>query len=164
MIIVMMGVSGCGKTTVGKQVAEALQLPFLDGDDLHPLANILKMKKGLPLTDDDRNPWLTRVAEKIAQMAGQGGGVVACSALKEQYRRALLGHSSFSVLWVYLQGTQNTLFRRIRQRKNHFMPPGLLESQLKTLEEPEYALTLSIELSPDILCKRIVHHAADKKI
>ncbi len=158
MIIVIMGVSGCGKTTIGRRVANALQVPFLDGDDFHSPASILKMKKGIPLTDDDRNPWLKRVAEKMVEMSGQGGGVVACSALREEYRHVLLGNSSFPVLLVYLKGTRDTLYRRLRQRKNHFLPPELLNSQLNTLEEPEGALTLSIELSPDILCKKIVHH------
>ena len=158
MIIVIMGVSGCGKTTIGRRVANALQVPFLDGDDFHSPASILKMKNGIPLTDDDRTPWLKRVAEKMVEMAGQGGGVVACSALKEQYRHVLLGYSAFPVLLVYLKGTRDTLYRRLQQRKNHFLPPELLNSQLKTLEEPDVALTLSIELSPDILCKKIVHH------
>jgi carbohydrate kinase (thermoresistant glucokinase family) len=157
MIIVVMGVSGCGKTTIGECVAKALQAPFLDADDLHSKTNISKMKKGLPLTDDDREPWLKRVAEKMAEMAGQGGGVVACSALKERYRRVLLGN--FPVLLVYLKGTQDTIYRRLRQRKNHFMPPDLLSSQLKALEEPENALTLSIELSPEIICNRIIQYA-----
>ena len=159
MIIVIMGVSGCGKTTVGKRVAAALQLPFLDADDLHSVANVRKMKEGLPLTDDDRGPWLRSVAEKMSEMAGQGGGVVACSALKEKYRGVLYGDSSIPVLLVYLKGTRDALYRRMQQRVNHFMPPDLLDSQLKTLEEPEYALTLSIELSPETLSEKIVHHA-----
>lgn len=163
MIIVVMGVSGCGKSTIGRRVAKALQVPFLEGDDLHSQANILKMKKGIPLTDDDRNPWLKRVAEKMVGMAGQGGGVVACSALKERYRRVLLGDSSFPFLLVYLKGTRDTLFRRLRQRKSHFMPPDLLDSQLKTLEEPGNALTLSIDLSPDIMCNRIIQYAAGQQ-
>ncbi|MCP4575865.1 MAG: gluconokinase [Deltaproteobacteria bacterium] len=161
MIIVVMGVSGCGKTTIGRCVAKTLQAPFLDADDLHSQANIIKMKKGLPLTDDDRDPWLKRVAEKMVEM--EEGGVVACSALKESYRRVLLSDSSFSVLLVYLKGTRETLYRRLSQRKSHFMPPDLLNSQLKALEEPRNALTLSIELSPEIICKRITQYAAGQQ-
>jgi carbohydrate kinase (thermoresistant glucokinase family) len=159
MIIVVMGVAGCGKTTIGGCLSKALQIPFLEGDDLHPRANISKMRKGLPLTDEDRNPWLKRVAEKMVEMARQGDGVVACSALKERYRSVLRGDTSFPVLLVYLKGTRETLYRRLLQRKSHFMPPDLLDSQLKALEEPRNALALSIELSPEIICKRIVEYA-----
>ena len=163
MVIVIMGVAGCGKTTVGRLVAAALQLPFLDADDLHPVANIQKMKKGIALTDDDRGPWLKKVAEKISEMVGEGGGVVACSALKEKYRHVLSCDLSIPVLLVYLKGARETLSRRMQQRVNHFMPPGLLDNQLKTLEEPEVALTLSIEASPEILCERIVHSVAGQQ-
>ena len=161
MVILIMGVSGCGKTTIGAGVARALKVPFLDGDDLHSQTNISKMKNGLPLTDDDRDPWLKRVAEKMGEM--EGGGVVACSALKERYRRVLTGDSSFPVLLVYLKGTRETLYRRLRQRKRHFMPPDLLNSQLKALEEPGNALTLSIDLSPETICKRIIQYAAGQQ-
>ena len=163
MVIVIMGVSGCGKTTVGRRVADVLRVPFLDADDFHPASNIQKMKKGLSLADDDRRPWLKTVAEKVAQMAEQGGGVVACSALKKSYRHALFGDSSTPTLLVYLKGTRSTLYRRSQQRKNHFMPPDLLDSQLNTLEEPQHALTLSIELSPEILCERIVQYAVGQQ-
>ncbi|MBT3368804.1 MAG: AAA family ATPase, partial [Nitrospina sp.] len=115
MVIVIMGVSGCGKTTVGRRVAEVLRVSFLDGDDFHPASNILRMKKGIALTDDDRGPWLKRVAEELAKMAGQGGGVVACSALKESYRQVLFSDSSTPTLLVYLKGTRDTLYRRLQQ-------------------------------------------------
>jgi len=158
MVIVIMGISGCGKTTVGRCVAEKLHAFFLDADDLHSETNIIKMKNGLPLTDDDRDPWLKRVAEKMVQLEGQGGGVVACSALKETYRHVLLGDASFRVFLVYLKGTRDILYQRIAQRKKHFMHPDLLDSQLKTLEEPRNALTLSIELSLEIICDRIIEY------
>jgi carbohydrate kinase (thermoresistant glucokinase family) len=159
MIILIMGVSGSGKTTVGRLVARALRLPFVDGDDLHPLTNITKMKHGLPLTDDDRTPWLRRVAGEMVRLAGEGGGVVACSALKESYRKILMDDTFFSVLLVYLKGSRSTLYERLWRRTGHFMPAALLESQLRTLEEPDGALTLSIELPPETLCERIVHRA-----
>jgi len=135
MVILIMGVSGCGKTTIGLKVARALQVPFLDGDDLHSQSNISKMTRGLPLTDDDRGPWLKRVAEEMAKMAGQEDGVVACSALKESYRHVLFSDSSTPTLLVYLKGTRGPLYRRLQQRKSHFMPPDLLDSQLNILEE-----------------------------
>ena len=163
LVIVIMGVTGCGKTTVGRLVAEVLQVPFQDADGFHPAPNIRKMKKGLPLTDCDRRPWLKTVAEKLTEMAGQGGGVVACSALKESYRHVLFGDTSTPILLVYLKGTRGTLYRRLQQRKSHFMPPDLLDSQLNTLEEPENALILSIELSPEIICKRIIQHIAGQQ-
>jgi len=159
MVILIMGVSGSGKTTVGLLVARALQVPFVDGDDLHSRANISKMKEGLPLTDEDRIPWLNRVAAEMVRLEGQGGGVVACSALKESYRKILFGDVSFPVLLVYLKGTRDTLSQRLTQRTEHFMPPALLDSQLETLEEPDAALTLSVDLTPEILCDRIVHEA-----
>ncbi len=160
MVVLIMGVSGSGKTTVGKKVAHALKVPFVDADDLHSNMSISKMKKGIPLTDEDRVPWLKRVAEKMVQLARRGGGVVACSALKADYRRMLLGDATFSFLLVYLKGTRHTLYRRLRRRKEHFMGPDLLESQLRTLEEPDSALTLSIEFSPQTLCEKIVHSVA----
>jgi carbohydrate kinase (thermoresistant glucokinase family) len=159
MVILIMGVSGSGKTTVGRLVARALGVPFVDGDDLHSRANISKMKEGFPLTDDDRIPWLKGVAAEMFRLAGQGGGVVACSALKESYRKILFGDFPFPVLLVYLKGTRDNLSQRLTQRTEHFMPPALLDSQLETMEEPDAALTLSIELSPEILCERIVRHA-----
>ena len=160
MVILIMGVSGSGKTTVGRWVARTLRVPFVDGDDLHPRTNIAKMTEGLPLTDEDRAPWLKGVAAEMIRLAGQGGGVVACSALKDGYRKILFGDVSFPVLLVYLKGSRNLLYQRLRQRTEHFMPPALLDSQLKTLEEPESALTLSIELSPETLCERIVHQTS----
>ncbi len=163
MVILMMGVSGCGKTTIGRKVAGLLRLPFLDADDLHSGSSISKMMNGIPLTDMDRGPWLNRVAEKLGQMERRGGGVAACSALKESYRQVLVGGLSSPVLWVYLKGTRDTLHRRLLERTAHFMPPGLLDTQLKTLEEPESALALSVELSPDVLCERIVHFVLGQK-
>ena len=156
MVILIMGVSGSGKTTVGRWVARSLGVPFVDGDDLHSRGNIAKMNRGFPLTDEDRFPWLGRVAAEMVRLAGQGGGVVACSALKESYRKILMGDASFPVLPVYLKGTRDTLYQRLSQRSGHFMPPALLDSQLEILEEPDSALTLSIELPPEILCDRIV--------
>ncbi len=163
MVILIMGVSGCGKTTIGRKLARMRHVPFLDGDELHSKSSISKMKSGIPLTDVDRGPWLQRVSKEMVRMAGQGGGVVACSALKEKYRRVLLDNASFPFLLVYLKGSRGILQKRLLKRSDHFMPPDLLDSQLKALEEPASALTLSIELSPDVLCNRIMAYAAEQK-
>ena len=160
MVLLIMGVSGSGKTTVGSLVARTLNVPFLDADDLHSPANIIKMKKGIPLSDTDREPWLIRIAEKICQMARSGGGVVACSALKEAYRKILFEGLFEKPLVVYLKGDRSILEKRMAGRKDHFMPAALLQSQLNTLEEPENAMTLDILLSPETLCQRIVHYAS----
>jgi carbohydrate kinase (thermoresistant glucokinase family) len=128
--IVVMGVCGCGKSSVGQGIAAALGLPFTDGDDLHPPANVAKMASGQPLTDADRWPWLTRVGETLAP-----GGVVACSALKRAYRDHIRAAAP-DTIFVYLHGDRALLAARLAARPNHFMPPALLDSQLATLEPP----------------------------
>jgi beta-N-acetylhexosaminidase len=130
--IVVMGVSGCGKTTIGGLVARELGVPFLDGDSLHPVENVAKMAEGTPLTDDDRRPWLARVASTLAN-AGDGGLVVACSALKRSYRDAIRALAPGTV-FLHLHGSREVLGSRVEGRKGHFMPGTLLDSQLTTLE------------------------------
>ncbi|OUE09660.1 Thermoresistant gluconokinase [Clavibacter michiganensis] len=132
--IVVMGVSGCGKTTVAGLLADALGGRFLDADDLHPAANVAKMARGVPLDDADRAPWLERVAEALA-LGGPGTTtVVACSALRRRYRDALRDGSGLDLELVHLAGGPDLLERRITSRTGHFMPPGLLASQLAALE------------------------------
>lgn len=145
MVIVLMGVSGCGKSSVGKALADAIGADFQDGDDLHPPANIRKMRAGEPLDDADRAPWLDRVAAWIRDrhLAGRDG-VVACSALKRRYRDRLR-EADPGLRFVLLDIPAEVLRRRLEQRQ-HFMPPGLLESQLDALERPgpdEPVLTVS---------------------
>jgi gluconokinase len=136
MVIVVMGVAGCGKTTVGRALAERLEMPFQEGDALHPPANVAKMAGGTPLTDDDRTPWLAAVAAWIDERCRAGtGGVISCSALKRAYRRVLVG-DRLDVRLVYLQGDEPLLAARLAARTDHFMPASLLSSQLATLEEP----------------------------
>lgn len=131
---VVMGVSGCGKSTVGQALAEQLGLTFHDGDDLHPTSNISKMAQGDPLTDADRHPWLLAVAQAL-----KPGMVVACSALRKSYRDLLRDNASSPVMFVYLRGQRATLIRRMSHREGHFMPVHLLDSQIDTLEEPSSA-------------------------
>lgn len=133
-ILVVLGVSGSGKSTVGALIAQELGVPFVDADSLHPPANVEKMAAGTPLTDEDRWPWLAKVGEVLAQTAATGGGmVVGCSALKRVYRDAIRA-SVPGLRFVHLRGDQEVLALRTRGRVGHFMPPSLLDSQLATLE------------------------------
>jgi gluconokinase len=144
--IVVMGVSGTGKSTVGRALAETLGLPFVEGDDLHPESNVAKMAAGIPLTDADRAPWLDLIAAELDRPV-----VITCSALKRSYRDRLRLAAPDLVL-VYLHGAPELLASRMAQRDGHFMPTALLESQLATLEEPaadEYVIGADVMLRPD---------------
>ncbi|HEY1328259.1 MAG TPA: gluconokinase [Casimicrobiaceae bacterium] len=148
MIIVLMGVSGSGKTTVGEALSHALGWPFRDADDFHPAANVARMKAGTPLTDDDRWPWLDRVAEEMRRVqAEHGNGVFACSALKQSYRDRLA--SAGDVRFVYLAGDYDLIAGRLAARKHEYMPASLLTSQFATLEAPTDALVVDIRDSVD---------------
>jgi gluconokinase len=147
-MIVIMGVSGCGKTTIGKELAKQLGLPFFDADDFHPTSNIHKMKQGNSLTDEDRMPWLSRLSEQMKTWDEHGGAVLACSALKESYRRILASQSK-TITWVYLKGPFEVIQSRLEQREMHYMKSGLLQSQFDALEEPEYGIHISIENPPE---------------
>lgn len=131
-----MGVSGCGKTTIGDLVGRELGVPFVDGDSLHPVENVAKMAAGTPLTDEDRWPWLAVTVGAELANAGDGGPVLACSALRRSYRDA--GRvSAPDTMFLHLHGTKEVLGQRLGSRSGHFMPPALLESQLATLEPLE---------------------------
>ncbi|MBY5690031.1 gluconokinase [Rhizobium leguminosarum] len=135
--IIVMGVSGCGKSSVGEKLAEALHLAFIEGDALHPAANVEKMSKGIPLTDEDRMPWLDRIGEDIkASLEKREGIIVSCSALKRLYRDRLRAAACGNLFFVYLEGSSALLMKRMAERKGHFMPASLLDSQLATLEVP----------------------------
>jgi gluconokinase len=132
-----MGVSGCGKSTLGKGLGLAAGYRFIEGDSLHPSENIAKMSAGIPLTDDDRWPWLERVADAL-DTAGEGDGcIVSCSALRRVYRDFLRARSKVPVLFVFPKVSIDIVRARLLNRPNHFMPPSLLDSQMKTLEPPE---------------------------
>jgi len=149
----IMGVSGCGKTTVGKRLADKLGSRFFDADDFHPAANRDKMCRGIPLDEEDRRPWLESICATIA--AHPQPFVLACSALRESYRRQLLAACPEMKI-IHLLGSRELLLERLQQRKGHFMPASLLDSQLATLEPPAEALTLNVELSPEKLVELIV--------
>ena len=156
MVIIVMGVSGSGKTTIGKLLARRLDLPFHDADELHPPSNLAKMKAGVALTDADRKHWLEELARSVEQWSNDGGAVLACSALKEKYRRILQGELKDTVQWVFLQGAPELLNERLRARGDHFMPHTLLPSQLADLEKPAYGLHLDVAHPPGTLVERIV--------
>lgn len=149
MIIVIMGVAGSGKTTVGQRLAAALGWRFVDADDLHEPASIAKMASGQPLDDADRAPWLARLRRLIDELARAGTpAVLACSALRQSYRERLLGGCADARL-VYLQASRALLAQRLHERAGHFFPAALLDTQLTALEEPDDALVLDAGRPPD---------------
>ena len=156
MIIVIMGVSGSGKTTIGQGVAEAMDWGFSDADDFHGPANVRKMKSGIPLTDEDREPWLRNLRVAIERWKrGEPGHVLACSALKGSYRE-ILRQNDPDVKFVYLQGSFDLIARRLKERKGHFFDPALLRSQFDALETPEDALVFDISKKPDEIIAAIL--------
>jgi gluconokinase len=156
MVVIIMGVSGSGKSTVGRQLAEVLSWEFRDGDGFHPEANVTKMRSGTPLNDDDRRPWLLAIQDFMRQCHADGqSAVVACSALKAAYRDLLLRDEPW-VRFVHLQGNRELIACRMAARSDHFMPATLLDSQLATLESPTDALILDIAFSPEQLVAQIV--------
>ena len=135
--VIVMGVSGCGKSSVGEALAQRLGLPFIEGDGLHPESNVAKMAAGTPLTDEDRWPWLTVIGARMADALSRGEGiVVSCSALKKIYRDHLRAATGGRLAFVYLDGSRELPSRRMGARTGHFMPLTLLDSQLATLEVP----------------------------
>jgi gluconokinase len=148
---IVMGVTSCGKTSVGEGLASALNSAFIEGDKLHPAANIAKMSAGQPLTDDDRWPWLAAIGTAMKAEMDQGHGVIAsCSSLKKIYRQKLAEAAGQPIKFIFLYGSEALLAPRIANRKGHFMPPSLLASQLNTLEVPgpdEPALHLDVGFS-----------------
>jgi gluconokinase len=157
--LVVMGVSGSGKSTIADKLAARLGWSYEDGDKFHPASNVAKMSAGHPLTDEDRWPWLQAIADEIDRVCKAGGrAVIACSALKRVYRDILV-HGRSDVRIVYLDGTEQLIADRLARRKGHFMPAGLLASQFGTLEPPaaeENAITASIDASVDAIVDDII--------
>ena len=172
MNILTMGVSGSGKSTIGKKIAEHFDLPFIEGDDYHPPANVAKMKAGKPLNDEDRQPWLEALGEVLAKAEGprdsgvegprdsgaesKKGAVLGSSALKEAYRNTLREPLQGKLIIIFLDGSREVLLDRLQSRKDHFFPPHLLDSQLDTLEPPKGAIRIDIDQSiEEIVAKAI---------
>ncbi len=154
-IYIVMGVSGCGKSTIAPLLAEALKIPFFDGDNFHPASNVAKMSARIPLTDEDRHGWLLAL-NNLAKEHQEKGAVIVCSALKKIHRQKLSEGLEEKMVWVFLKGTYELILSRLKSRKGHFMPPSLLTSQFKTLEIPETALTVSIENEPPMIVGEIL--------
>ncbi len=149
-----MGVSGSGKTTIGKLLSQKIALPFFDADDLHSTANKEKMRSGQALNDEDRKGWLQKVNELAAEQMQLKGAIIACSALKEKYR-AVLGTGIDKPVWIFLKGNYEMIFERMQNRKDHYMPASLLRSQFDNLEIPNNAIMIDIEKEPDEIVELI---------
>jgi gluconokinase len=160
--LVIMGVSGSGKSTIAEALAKRLDWRFAEGDKFHPASNVAKMSAGQPLTDEDRWPWLQAIADEIDRLCGKGQPVVvACSALKRAYRKVLV-HGRDDVRIVFLDGTEALSASRLAARRGHFMPPGLLASQFRTLEPPsadERPVTVSIDATVEAIVDDIIRQS-----
>ena len=159
--IVLMGVAGSGKTSVGQALAARLDCAFLDADDFHPPANVAKMRAGEPLTDADRRPWLDAIRAGLHQLHANGeSAVLACSALKQTYRQQI-GDGMANLCYVYLRVDRATARARMRQRTDHFMPPTLIDSQFDALEEPDHALVVDAGGALDDVVEAILAQLPD---
>ena len=157
MIVLVMGVSGAGKSTVGMRLAQALGAAFIEADDHHPPANVEKMRAGVPLDDADRWPWLDALADAIRAAAAAGCVVVACSALRHRYRDRLLAGQSVPVRIVHLTGSPAVIGARMSTRTDHYMPPSLLPTQIAALEVPDDAITVDVSLALEEQVRTILH-------
>ncbi|GAB3646068.1 hypothetical protein GCM10028791_05410 [Echinicola sediminis] len=162
MIILLMGVSGSGKTTIGKKISKHTGFSFYDADDFHPKENVEKMRSGIPLSDEDRIPWLEKLSENLALWEKQGGAILACSALKESYRK-VLEKQGVMIHWFFLKGDRDLIAKRMTSRKGHYMPAGLLDSQFETLEVPRFATHISIDQQPEQIVEEIMSKLKNKK-
>ncbi len=156
MIIVVMGVAGSGKTTIGQLLSSKLGWPFFEGDDFHSKANVEKMAQGTPLTDEDRADWLSAIAGQIKLLEKESrSGVIACSALKNSYR-IKLSKAAKDIKFVFLRGDYDLLQERLESREGHFMKPSMLKSQFETLEEPENSIDVDIKDAPEKIVDTII--------
>jgi len=164
-VLVLMGVSGSGKSTIGERLAADLGCVFLEGDDFHPAANVAKMKNGVALTTADREPWLRAIAAKIDELLlARKSAVFSCSALQRSYRDIIIGNRPHVAL-VYLKGSYDLIMHRLEGRHGHFMPASLLKSQFDTLEEPtpeEHAIVAEIDRTPPEICAAIEHQLEER--
>lgn len=155
MILIVCGVSGAGKTTIGKLLSEALAIPFFDADDFHPASNVEKMSAGVPLDDADRQPWLETLASELPEWEKSGGAVLACSALKESYRATLGSRCGEAVQWIILDAPEELLAERLAARKGHYFDPALLRSQIDAFELPDYGWRVDVTSSPQEIVNSI---------
>ena len=154
-MIVLMGVCGCGKTTVGELLAASLCWPYYDADDYHPPDNVAKMRSGAPLTDTDREPWLAALNRLLKDLEAQGqSSGLGCSALREAYRRTLL-HGVAGARLVYMKGSRSLIATRLEERVHRYMPASLLDSQFAALEEPRDAMVVDVAPAPDQIAAQI---------
>ena len=153
-IFIIMGVSGSGKSTIAKLLSVKTGIPFFDGDAFHPQKNIDKMSHGIPLNDEDREPWLETLNLKLKQCKKTKGAILACSALKESYREIL--SAEIDVRWIFLKGDIELIGKRLLQRSAHFMSASLLQSQFDCLEEPKYGTKISIANTPEAMVQEIL--------
>ncbi len=156
MVYLILGVSGSGKTTIGKKLSEILAIPFYDADDYHNNKNIEKMIKGLPLNDTDRKLWLKLLSLKIEEWNLHGDAILACSALKKKYRRKL--SSNGKVFFIFLDGEYNLIYQRLLKRKNHFFKKSILKDQFLSLEKPENCINIPIDQSVNSICLSIINN------
>ena len=155
-IIYIMGVSGSGKTTIGKQLSQKTGIPFFDADEFHSAVNKEKMKAGIPLTDDDRAAWLKTLNQLAREQQEKQGAIIACSALKEKYRKVLSNGITAPVFLVFLKGSYELILERMRARTDHFMPPAMLSSQFETLEIPAQAIIIDVADSPEKILTTVI--------
>ena len=161
-IIYIMGVSGSGKTTIGKLLSQKTTIPFFDGDDFHPPANKEKMKSGKPLNDDDRKEWLREINKMATEQAKLKGAVIACSALKEKYR-GILSNGIADPIWIFLQGSYDEVYERMKKRNDHYMPVQLLSSQFENLEIPANVFSIDIKNEPEAIVAKIYQYLAERE-
>jgi 6-phosphogluconate dehydrogenase/gluconokinase len=162
VILIVCGVSGTGKTTIGTLLSEALNIPFFDADDFHPASNIEKMAGGYPLDDEDRRPWLETLAGNLPAWEKEGGAVLACSALKESYRATLGARCSESTRWIVLYASEAVLAERLTSRKGHFFDQQLLSSQLDAFEMPDYGWLIDVNSAPEEIISNILTRLCGK--
>ena len=155
-VIYIMGVSGSGKTTIGKLLSVKTGFPFYDADNFHSKENIAKMNAGVPLTDADRSPWLKNIHQFVLEQTANNPIILVCSALKQSYRNELSRSIETYCTWFFLQGDYDTILARLKSRTDHYMPSTLLQSQFETLEVPKNAVVFDIKLSPEMIVSQMI--------
>jgi 6-phosphogluconate dehydrogenase len=161
-IIYIMGVSGSGKTTISKLLSQKTEIPFFDGDDFHPPVNKEKMKSGQPLNDHDRKEWLREINKMAKEQVKLKGAVIACSALKEKYR-SILSEGMAEPVWIFLKGSYEQVYERMKKRNDHYMPVQLLSTQFESLEIPAKAFSIDIKNEPEDIVAKIYQHLTERE-